>query len=87
MISSPDPFNDLFDSSGQWDPYANSSRRPTQTNQLQLCPFLYLDSERLYNEESPIYIHYSVEWKVTVNSRAIIPKDTEQDIILVLAAF
>ena len=33
------------------------------------------------------YIHYSIEWKVTVNNKAIMPNDTEQDVILAPTAY
>jgi hypothetical protein len=33
------------------------------------------------------HIHYSIEWKITVNNRAIMPKDTEQDLVLEPAAY
>ena len=45
------------------------------------------DPDRAYDEDPPIYIHYSIEWKITVNNRAITPKDTEQDLVLEPAAY
>lgn len=45
------------------------------------------DSESTYNDDPPIYIHYSIEWKVTLNNRAVMRPDTEQDIVLASAAF
>jgi hypothetical protein len=39
------------------------------------------DRERAYDEDPPYYIHYSIEWKVTVNGKAI-SRDTEQDLVL-----
>jgi hypothetical protein len=89
-MSSPDPSHDSFASDlyDQWDPYDDPSQRQTQTNEktneLKFCQLSDWDSERTYNES---YIHYSIEWKVTVNNRAIMPKDTEQDIVLAPAAF
>lgn len=75
MMSSPDLSDDPFDSYEQWDPYADSSQQPTQTNQLKLCQLPDWDSERPYDEDPPIDIHYSIEWEVTVNNRAVMPKD------------
>ena len=85
-MSSPNPSHDsfAFDPYDQWDPYDDSSQRQTQTNELKFCQLPNWDSERTYNES---YIHYSIEWKVTVNNRAIMPKDTGQDIVLAPAAF
>jgi hypothetical protein len=86
-MSSPDPSHDSF-ASDQWDPYDDpfddSSQRQTQTNELKLCQLLDWDSGRTYDES---YIRYSIEWKVTVHNRAIVPKDTEQGIVLAPAAY
>ncbi len=64
-----------------------SSQQQTQASKLQLCQFADWDSERSYNEDLPRYIHYSIEWKITVNNRAIMPKDTEQDVVLAPADY
>jgi hypothetical protein len=55
-------------------------------SRLQLCPFADWDPDRAYDENPPIYIHYSIEWKIAVNNRAIMSKDTEQDLVLEPAA-
>jgi hypothetical protein len=89
-MSSPDPSHNpfAFDLDGQQlDPYNNSSQQQTQANKLKLCQLTNCDSERTYNEDPPSYIHYSIEWKVTVNNKAIMPKDTEQDVVLAPAAY
>lgn len=46
------------------------------------------DDERTYDEDPRSYtdIHYTIEWKVTVNNRAM-PKDTEQDVVLARAPY
>jgi len=79
-MSSPVPSDDLFVSDSyeqHWDPYDDASQQQTQANKLEFCQFLDWDSERIYDEDPPSHIHYSIEWKVTVNNRAIMPKDTE----------
>jgi hypothetical protein len=85
-MSSPDPsYNSFaFDlDDDQWNPYDDSSQRQIQTNEetneLKLCQLSDWDSEKTYDDS---YIHYTIEWKMTVNNRAIMPKDTEQDIVL-----
>ena len=90
MMSSPSPSHDPFASDlyEPWDPFKDmSSQQQTQVSKLQLCQFADWDSERSYNEDPPCYIHYSIEWKVTVNNRAIMPKDTEQDVVLAPADY
>jgi len=39
------------------------------------------DQYKAYNDDPPNCIHYTIEWKVTVNNR-MISKDTEQDLVL-----
>ena len=81
-MSSPDPSEDLNSAHDQWDPYYDSSQQQTQeqqtpANQLKLCQLLDWDSERMYDKDLPIYIHYKIEWKVSTNNGAIISKNTE----------
>lgn len=68
----------------EWDPFDNSSQQQTQADKLTFCQLADWDSDRTYDEDPPSYIYYSVEWKVTVNNRAIMPKDTEQYVVLPL---
>ena len=83
-MSSPDPSLSDIDSYEQWDPYDNPSQQQTQTNDLKLCQFPDWDCKRIYDDS---YIHYSIEWKITLNNRAIMQPDTEQDIVLAPAAY
>ena len=85
-MSSPDPSYDSFafdPDDDQWNPYDDSSQRQTQTNEetneLKFCQLSNWDSKKTYDDS---YIHYTIEWKITVNNRAIMLKDTEQDIVL-----
>jgi hypothetical protein len=48
-------------------------------NELKFCQLSDWDCKKTYDES---YIHYTIEWKITVNNRAIMPKDIEQDIVL-----
>ncbi|PSN61086.1 hypothetical protein BS50DRAFT_535093, partial [Corynespora cassiicola Philippines] len=48
---------------------------------LELLSLLDWDENRIYDEEPSSSIHYSIEWKMTLNNR-MITKDTEQDIVL-----
>lgn len=69
------------------DPYHDLSQQQTQTNALNFCQFPDWDSERAYDDDPQIYIHYSIEWKVTLNNRAVMGPDTVQDTVLAPAAY
>jgi hypothetical protein len=84
-MGSPAPSDDS-DPYEPWEPPDISSQQSTQVSRLQLCPFADWDPDRAYDEDPPIYIHYSIEWKIAVNNRAITSKDTEQDLVLEPAA-
>ena len=81
-MSSPTQSLDSFDSSEQWNPYDDISQQQTQTNDLKLCQFPDWDSEGTYDDDPPVYIHYSIVWKVTRNKRAVMGPDTVQDTVL-----
>ena len=70
-----------------WDSFEFSSQQNTQATRPELCPYTDRGPNRAYDEDPPIYIHYSIEWKMAVNNRAIMPKDTEQDLVLEPAAY
>jgi hypothetical protein len=62
-----------FDS--QWDPFEDDSQQVTQADNLSLGWLADWDLE------------YTVEWKVTVNNRAIMPKITEPELLLAPADY
>jgi hypothetical protein len=51
-----------------------------------VCQLTDWDKEKAYNEDPLSYIHYTIEWKVTVNNR-MVSKDTEQDVVLAPSAY
>jgi len=85
-MSSPVPSDDT-DSYEPWDPFEFSSQQNTQADKLELCQYAKWSPDKTYDEDPPIYIHYSIEWKITVNNRAITPKDTELGLVLEPAAY
>ncbi|KIM96072.1 hypothetical protein OIDMADRAFT_20950 [Oidiodendron maius Zn] len=66
---------DLYD---PWELFEFSSQQNTQADKLGLCRYADWDPDRAYDEDPPIYIHYSIEWKIAVNKRAITLKDTAE---------
>jgi hypothetical protein len=52
-----------------------------QSNKLQLLYRDEWDEDNTYDEDPLSCIHYSIEWKVTLNGK-LISKDTEQNLVL-----
>jgi hypothetical protein len=52
-----------------------------QLDKLQLLHIDEWDDENTYDEDPPSCIHYSIEWKVTLNGK-LISKDKEQNLML-----
>jgi hypothetical protein len=67
---------------------ADARRDPTplDSNRLGFLPLAEWDEYNSYEEATPSRLRYSIEWKVAVNNR-VVTKDTEQDIVLVPAAY
>jgi hypothetical protein len=53
----------------------------SQPEKLQFLQLADWDERNSYDEDVPSCLHYSIEWKVSVNKR-VIAKDTEQDLVL-----
>jgi hypothetical protein len=65
---------------------ASRNHTPLDSNRLGFLPLTEWDEYNSYEEDTPSRLRYSIEWKVTVNNR-VVAKDTEQDIVLVPAAY
>lgn len=86
MTGSP-ASSDHSDPYEPWDPFESLSQQDTWFTRLSLCPYTDWDPDRTYDKDPPIYVQYSIEWKIAVNNRAVISKDTEQDLVLEPAAY
>lgn len=66
------------------------SQTPTPTPALRDgLPLLHLaewDETKIYDKRPPTCIQYSIEWKLTVNSK-VVSKDTEQNLVLAPSDF
>jgi hypothetical protein len=67
---------------------AEAARRPTplKPDRLGFLPLADWDEYNSYKEDIPSRLRYSIEWKITVNNM-VVAKDTEQDLVLVPAAY
>ncbi|KAI9778682.1 MAG: hypothetical protein M1839_007913 [Geoglossum umbratile] len=59
----------------------SQQRTEPRSAKLKLLDINEWDEEKTYNEDPPSCIHYSIEWKLTLNNK-LITKDTKQDLVL-----
>ncbi|EHA21861.1 hypothetical protein CBS115989_10927 [Aspergillus niger] len=62
------------------DDHCSTHQQP-QAEQLEFLPFADWEEERVYNEQPPVYIHYRIDWKVTLNGKSI-AQITEPDLVV-----
>lgn len=67
------------------DPFSQQQTQ-LQLEKLGFCQLTDWDKEKVYDEDPPRFIHYSIVWKVKVNNREV-SKDTEQDVVLAPASY
>ncbi|EGD96536.1 hypothetical protein TESG_03976, partial [Trichophyton tonsurans CBS 112818] len=57
-----------------------------QTGQLGFIPLANWNKEEAYDEQPPTYIHYLIDWKVTLNNRTI-SRVTEPNLVVTPSAY
>jgi hypothetical protein len=77
----PPTFHQTTRSPGTLSADSPSRRPPQRPEKLRFLRLDEWDACNTYDEDVPTCLHYSIEWKVSVNKK-IISRDTEQDLVL-----
>ena len=84
-MNSPSSFCHIEDYSyDQFDPFPDDfslQQTQLQEHKVWFCQLTGWDGGKLYDEDLPKYIHYSIEWRVRIDNREMW-KDTEQNPVL-----
>ncbi|CRG89883.1 Pc23g00830 [Talaromyces islandicus] len=91
LLYAPTPGNFSESSSRVYSPSPSTflgypPEREPQSDQLRFIPPTLWDKDQTYDEQPPKYLHYLIEWKVTLNNRTI-TKVTEPDVVLAPGAY
>ena len=78
---SPVPVSDASSTRTTQTPRAISPQQQSHQEKLTFVREAEWDAERTYDEKPPICIRYTIEWKVTLNGKAV-SKDTEPEVVL-----
>jgi hypothetical protein len=77
-LNSPSPSISLAD-----DPNPASRPRP---NAIRLVQESWREEDEIYDEDPLNWIHYFIEWRVTLNNKAVV-KDTGKNPVLTPSAY
>jgi len=67
------------------DPFSQQQTQ-LQLEKLGFCQPTDWDKEKLYDDDPPSFIHYTIVWNIKVNKKEV-SKDTEQDVVLAPASY